>query len=87
MEESQFCEACQPEVLKLIKYVRQLEDAQTVAREALDMLRHTNDKLALNMQNMRKRADYREKMNIEAKVQNIHNSQQKMIHRQKLGAR
>ena len=40
-----YCEECGPKLVQLIEYVRQLENAQVVAKEALDTLIWANEKL------------------------------------------
>ena len=85
MGESNFCEVCMPEVEKLIEYVRQLENGQVVAKEALDTLVWANEKLQEQVKNLRSKTDDTEKDNIEAKMQELHNAELRMLNRGKLG--
>ncbi len=79
-----YCEECSPKLVSLVGYVRQLENAQIAAKEALDTLVWANEKLTKKMEDLRERADGEEKENIKAKMLTIHNSEQRMINRDKL---
>ena len=85
LEESKFCEKCEPEVLQLVGYVRKLEDAQIVAKEALDTLAWANEKLTEKFKELEEKADGMEKANIKAKMQELHNAESRMLNRSKLG--
>ena len=85
LEESKFCEKCEPEVLQLIGYVRQLENAQIVAKEALDTLTWANEKLTEKFNELEEKANEMEKANIKTKMQALHNAESKMLNRSKLG--
>lgn len=85
LEESKFCEECEPKVLTLVKYVRKLEDAQIVAKEALDTLAWANEKLTEKLEELKEKANEIEKDNIQAKMQDLHNAELRMINRGKLG--
>lgn len=87
MKESKFCKECEPEVLQLVKYVRKLEDAQIVAKEALDTLAWANEKLTEKLEELKEKADGMEKDNIQAKMQELHYAQQRTLNRSKLGVK
>ena len=65
MEEFKFCPECEEKVLKLVDYVRNLENAQTVAKQALETLLAAQQKLTkeneMLMQEAAKQKDRAEK--------------------------
>lgn len=85
LEESKFCSKCEPEVLQLIEYVRNLENAQIVAKEALDTLTWANEKLTEEMEKLREKANQSERLNIKAKMQELNNAERRMVNRSNLG--
>ena len=54
-EESQFCPECEPKALDLVEYVRALENAQIVAKQALETINMANQKLTRERQDFVKR--------------------------------
>lgn len=45
LTESKFCEDCEPKVLQLVEYVRNLENTLIVAKQAIESLQALNEKL------------------------------------------
>ena len=84
LKESKFCKKCEPKVLQLIEYVRQLENAQIVAKEALDTLHWANEKLSGKFDDIREKADGVEKANIKTKMQELHNAEMRIVNRSKM---
>ncbi len=85
LEESKFCSECEPEVLQLIEYVRNLENAQIVAKEALDTLTWANEKLTEKMEDLKEKVNQSERLNIKAKMQELNNAERRMVNRSNLG--
>jgi len=45
LEEFKFCDKCEPHVLELVKYVRNLENALVVAKQAIESISSLNSRL------------------------------------------
>lgn len=86
LDESKFCSDCESEVLQLIQYVRNLENAQIVAKEALDTLSWANEKLTEKVEDLRERVNQSERLNIKTKMQELSDAEQRMVNREKLVA-
>lgn len=91
LEEFVFCETCEGNVLQLIDYIRNLENAQTVAKEALEMMIKAQKKLTKENQMLmqeaamqKERAEQREKADLKARMREIDQKFQGRIDRDKL---
>ena len=88
LEESKFCSKCEPEVLQLVEYVRQLENAQIVAKQALETINRANEKLTVERRQFVKRIkELEEKLSgkniidLKEKMKGIDNAHNKLINR------
>lgn len=50
LDEFKFCETCEDHVLKLIEYIRNLENVQVVAKDALETINLANAKLTKDVE-------------------------------------
>lgn len=80
-----YCEDCGLKLAQLIKYVRQLENAQIAAKEALDTLSWANEKLTEQLDKEKERNKVLTQVDIKNKMDNLDNAQMKLVNRQKLG--
>jgi len=91
LEESKFCEDCEPKVLQLVEYVRQLENVQIVAKQALETIKLANDKLTVERKGYVKRIkELEDKLSgksatdLKKKMQTIENAHQRFTNRDRL---
>lgn len=87
-----FCEKCEPEVVNLVNYVRQLENAQVVAKDALEVINLANAKLTKDIEYLQDRNDKlekhlegKERADLKKKMQDLDAKHQRFINRRKLG--
>lgn len=90
-EELKFCKEDEPKVHGLIEYIVQLENAQVVAREALETINHANAKLTKDVEWLQKElekykeaAEGKEVEMIKGKMKDIDNKFNRFVHRGKL---
>lgn len=91
LDEFRFCEECEKHVLTLIIYIRQLENAQVVAKEALETMNLAHAKISKEVELLRaERADLREKLDkkkegdLKKKMQELDYMHQRFVNRSKI---
>jgi len=91
-DEFQFCETCEPKVHQLILYIRNLENAQVVAKEALESMNLLNAKLTKTKELIEdERNDLREKLNkkkemdLKNKMRQLDDAHNRFVNRGKFG--
>jgi len=90
-EELTFCDDCMEHATKWIIYIRQLENAQIVAKEALETINHANAKLTKDVEwlqdqvdRMRKELDGKEREALTKKMNDLDNAHQRFVQRGKM---
>jgi len=91
LDEFKFCDECQEKVLMLITYIRELENAQVVAKQALEVINLANAKLTKEKEvmeaNARKWKDQAEKTSqkdLDAKMERIRQQHDRFVNRGKI---
>lgn len=91
LEESRFCQECEPKVLELVEYVRALENAQIVAKQALESIDMANQKLTRERRDFVKRIKQLEdklsgktRKDMKDKMAELDNAHQRYINRSKI---
>ena len=91
LEEFEFCPECEPKVLQLVEYVRNLENAQIVAKQALETISKANDKLTFErrqfvnkINRLEEKLSGKNVIDFKKKIEAIDNAYNKMINRDKL---
>ena len=86
-----FCDECMEHAEKWIIYIRQLENAQVVAKDALETLNHANAKLTKDIEwlqeeldKARKALDGRERETIKGKMKDLENAHHRFVNRSKM---
>jgi len=80
-----YCDECGPKLVNLIKYVRQLESAQVAAKEALDTLMLTCEKLQEELEKREQKNKLLTRNDIKEKMDNLQKAEQRFVNRRKLG--
>jgi len=80
-----YCEECGPKLEQLIEYVRQLENAQIVAKEALDTLVWANEKLQEKLDSMEEKNKILTQTDIKKKMEALDNAERRQVNRKRLG--
>ena len=80
-----YCGECGPKLANMIEYLRQLENAQIVAKEALDTLSWANEKLQEQLDKEKEQNKVLTQTDIKEKMDNLDKAQMKLINRGKLG--
>ena len=80
-----YCDKCAKKLVPLIKYVRNLESAQIAAKEALDTLIMTCEKLQEELEKEKNKNKILTQTDIKQKMENFDKLEQKMVNRKKLG--
>lgn len=80
-----YCDDCSPKLVALIKYVRNLESAQVAAKEALDTLMLTCERLQDELEKQKEKNKIVTREDIKQKMAEFDKRQQKMLNRDKLG--
>ena len=91
LEEFKFCGECEPKVHMLIEYIRNLENAQVVAKEALEGMEMANRKLTVEQHRLaderdkwKDRAEKVSQMDLEKKMKELRDAEQRLVNRSKL---
>jgi len=80
-----YCNECAKKLVPLIKYVRNLESAQVVAKESLDTLVMTCEKLQEELDKEKQRNKALLQQDIKKKMEDFDRLEQQMVNRKKLG--
>uniref|UniRef100_A0A6M3IKC4 Uncharacterized protein n=1 Tax=viral metagenome TaxID=1070528 RepID=A0A6M3IKC4_9ZZZZ len=90
--ETKFCKCCEPKVLELIEYVRQLENAQIVAKDAINVLDAANQKLTferkqfvIRIKELEDRLSGKSQRKLDEKMEEFRNAEQRFLNKRKLG--
>jgi hypothetical protein len=91
LDEFQFCMVCQDKVLMLITYIRELENAQIVAKQALEVINLANAKLTkekevmeANARKWKDQAEKRSQKDLDTKMARIRQQHDKFVNRGKI---
>lgn len=86
-----FCDDCMEHATKWIIYIRQLENAQIVAHDALETINHANAKLTKDVEwlqgeveRLREALDSEERKTLEKRMKDLDNAHQRFINRGKM---
>lgn len=91
LEESRFCEVCEPEVMSLVGYVRDLENTHIVAKQALETMEALNNKLTKRNevltdtnQKLKVRLEGKEAMDLKQKMDKIDNAHLRIVNKERI---
>ena len=91
LDEFKFCEDCEKHILLMINYIRELENAQVIAKQALESIDTLNKKLnkenevyKLQAEKWKDQAEKTSHKDLKAKMDAIDNQQNKLINRGKM---
>lgn len=80
-----YCEECSPKLVGLVEYVRQLENGQVAAKEALDTLMMTVEKLQEELEKYKQKNKVLTQADIKKKMDDLYNAEKRLVNRKNLG--
>ena len=91
LKEFKFCHNCEPKVAQLIEYIRNLEDAAIVAKQAVETLSLLNQKLTMDKNHLVKKLKRMDDQlaeksatRLKSQMDKLDNAHQQFVNREKL---